>query len=66
MSKKLENEIEKINDDSNSTITFDNMSEVTSFSQLTQSSVVSLVSPSKKRQKSDTKDDVWKHYTKVR
>ncbi len=66
MSKKLENEIEEISDDSNSTITFDNMSEVTSFSQLTQSSVVSLVSPSKKRQKSNTKDDVWKHFTKVR
>ena len=46
----LENEIEVINEDSNSTSTFDNLSEVTSVSQLTQSSVVSLVSPSKKRQ----------------
>ncbi len=41
MSNKLENEIEEINEDSNSTITFINMSEVTSVSQLTQSSVVS-------------------------
>jgi hypothetical protein len=35
----LEIEIEEINEDSNTTSTFDNMSEVTSVSQLTQSSV---------------------------
>jgi hypothetical protein len=45
----LEIEIEEINEDSNTTSTFDNMSEVTSVSQLTQSSVVSSMSPSKKR-----------------
>ena len=46
-----EDEIEEISEeDSNSTSTFDNMSQVTSASQLTQSSIVSSVSNSIKRQ----------------
>ena len=61
----LEDEIDETNKDLNSTSTFDNMSEVTSVSQLTQSSVVSSVSYSNKRQKTDKSDGVWKHFTKV-
>ena len=61
-----EHEIEEISEkDSNSTSTFDNMSQVTSASQLTQSSIVSSVSNSIKRHKTGNSENIWNHFTKV-
>jgi len=52
-------------EDSNSTSPFDNIRQVTSASQLTQSYIVSSVSNSIKRHKTGNSENILKHFTKV-